>query len=308
MQPAPLYEDVADAPPGGAAHWLTTGDGTRIRVGHWAPEGARGTVLMFPGRTEYIEKYGRVAGHFSRAGLALMAVDWRGQGLSARLTGDPNSGYVVAFRDYQQDVAAMVAAADAADLPHPRYLLGHSMGGGIGLRALMEGLEVKAAAFSAPMWGITLGTVQRPFAYGLAAAAKAVGLDHHYAPGTRAESYIENVDFDENQLTNDPDQLAWMSRQTQSHPDLALGGPSLRWLGEALRETDALAKMPSPDVPCLTLLGTDEKIVDPARIKDRMERWPGGRLEVFDGGRHEVLMETRERREKALGMIVERFG
>ena len=35
MEEAPFFEDVADGPPGGAAHWLTTEDGLRIRVGHW---------------------------------------------------------------------------------------------------------------------------------------------------------------------------------------------------------------------------------------------------------------------------------
>ena len=44
LSPAPFFEDVAGGPAGGAAHWLTTSDGTRIRVGHWRPEGeATGT-------------------------------------------------------------------------------------------------------------------------------------------------------------------------------------------------------------------------------------------------------------------------
>ncbi len=77
LSPAPLFEDVAGGPPGGAAHWLRTGDGIRIRVGHWRPEGtAHGTVFLFPGRTEYVEKYGDAAREFTRRGLAMLAVDW----------------------------------------------------------------------------------------------------------------------------------------------------------------------------------------------------------------------------------------
>lgn len=85
LDPAPLYTDIAPGPEGGQAHWAETSDGKRIRLGHWPCAGARGTVLLFPGRTEYIEKYGLCAADFARRGLATMAIDWRGQGLSDRL-------------------------------------------------------------------------------------------------------------------------------------------------------------------------------------------------------------------------------
>ncbi len=57
MQTAPLYNDISGGPEGGVAHWLTTSDGLRIRVGLWNMADAKGTVLIFPGRTEFVEKY-----------------------------------------------------------------------------------------------------------------------------------------------------------------------------------------------------------------------------------------------------------
>jgi len=56
MRPAPFYQDMAEGPENGAAHWLTTADGVQIRMGHWRTGGEKGTILLFPGRTEYIEK------------------------------------------------------------------------------------------------------------------------------------------------------------------------------------------------------------------------------------------------------------
>ena len=50
--------------------------------------------------------------------------------------------------------------------------------------------------------------------------------------------------------------------------------------------------MPSPDVPCITYLGTDEKIVHPGRIRDRMSRWSKGRLTVLNGAKHEPMMDN----------------
>ena len=292
MDQAPLFSDVADGPDGGAAWWLAARDAVRVRAGLWHRDAENGTVLLFPGRTEYIEKYGRAARHFAARGYATFAVDWRGQGLADRLTDDAMAGHVLHFPDYQHDVAAMVAAAQALELPRPWHLLAHSMGGCIGLRAVMEGLDVKSVAFSSPMWGIRMGAGVRPFAWSLAWGLRQLGLGHVYAPSTAGEHYVLSEPFVTNKLTNDRDMWDYMARQLEAHPELGIGGPSLRWLHEALREMLVLAERPSPALPCLTLLGSDEEIVDAGRIQDRMARWPGGRLEMVPGGRHETLMDT----------------
>ena len=292
MDQAPLFSDVADGPDGGAAWWLAARDAVRVRAGLWHRDAENGTVLLFPGRTEYVEKYGRAARHFAARGYATFAVDWRGQGLADRLTDDAMAGHVLHFPDYQHDVAAMVAAAQALELPRPWHLLAHSMGGCIGLRAVMEGLDVKSVVFSSPMWGIRLSAGMRPFAWSLAWGLRQLGLGHVYAPSTGAEHYVLSEPFGINKLTNDRDMWNYMAHQLEAHPKLGIGGPSLRWLHEALRETRGLAAQPSPALPCLTILGNDEEIVDAARIRDRMARWPGGRLEMVPGGRHETLMDT----------------
>jgi len=301
--PAPFFAEMADGPPGGRAWWLKADDGVRIRVGLWRAEAARGTILLFPGRTEYVEKYGRAARDLARHGLATFAIDWRGQGLADRLTGDAMSGHVLRFTDYQRDVAAMVAAARALDLPRPWYLLGHSMGGAIGLRAAMEGTDVAACVFSGPMWGIRIADLLRPLAWSLAWSGRRLGLGHFYAPGTDGGSYVLTEPFETNKLTRDREMYDHMIAHLRAHPELALGGPSLRWLHEALRETRALSRRPAPALPCLTLMGSDEDIVDAGRITARMADWPGGRLEVIPGGRHEVLMEDAATRARLFDMI-----
>ena len=62
FQPAPLNRLPGEAHSPGQAFFLRTEDGLRLRLGLWQPEGeATGTVLLFPGRTEYLEKYAPVA-------------------------------------------------------------------------------------------------------------------------------------------------------------------------------------------------------------------------------------------------------
>src|SRR5210317_780744 len=119
LNPAPLYTDVSPAPLSGAAYWVTTEDGIRIRVGAWVPDDAKATVLLFPGRTEYIEKYAPVAGDLARRGYATITIDWRGQGLADRMLDDPRIGHVHIFEDYQLDVETLMFAVAELDLPEP---------------------------------------------------------------------------------------------------------------------------------------------------------------------------------------------
>ncbi len=291
---APFHAELADGPEAGRAIWMTADDGVRLRLALWPVDRASGTVLLFPGRTEYIEKYGRAARDLNARGLSVIAIDWRGQGLSDRLLPDKLSGHVRRFSDYQRDVAAMLTAAREAGLAEPYTLIGHSMGGCIGLRALKDGLPVKAAAFSAPMWGIAMSAAMRPLAWGLSWAARRVLQGHRYAPGTSGTAYPLSVDLAENMLTRDPEMFEYMRAQVSAHPELALGGPSLTWLSEALMECRALAALPSPDLPCITHLGSLERIVDPAPVHERMARWPKGTLVIAETAEHEIMMERAE--------------
>ena len=295
--PAPYFADVAEAPEGAHVHWLTASDGVRIRAAFWRG-GSKGTVLLFPGRTEYIEKYGPAAAELAARGYAMLTVDWRGQGLADRPLADRATGHVGLFQDYQKDVSALLDLACRAALPQPLFLIAHSMGGAIGLRALYHGLPVRAAVFSAPMWGIRLHPAVRPVAWALSSASRGLGQGHQYAPGTSATTYVAEAPFADNVLTTDPAMYAFMQRQLRQHPELALGGPSLHWLNEALRECLELRRRPAPDLPCLAVLGAQERVVDPRPIHGRMAHWPKGRLEIIPGAEHEVMMEkpaTRKR-------------
>lgn len=294
---------------GGRAVWCRTRDGLRLRLGVWpqAPGQMRGTVLLFPGRTEYLEKYGVTASALAGRGLSTLAIDWRGQGLADRLLRDRNIGHVDRFGDYQNDVAAMTDAADRLALPGPRYLLAHSMGGAIGLRALLNGLPVRAACFTAPMWGIAMHPLVRLLARLLSAPRHLGGLGRFYAPGTGPLSYVTVTDFEDNLLTSDPGMYRMLQRQITDHPDLTLGGPSLTWVGEALAEARALSRSAPPDLPALTLLGGNERIIDADAVRQIMAQWHRGTLQDFPGAEHEILMETAPLRTVAIDRAVALF-
>lgn len=287
---APFFADVADAPAPAQVNWAYAEDGTRLRIALW-PTGPKGMISIFPGRTEVIEKYGRVVTDLLRHGYGASVIDWRGQGLSDRLPNRPLLGDIADFALYQRDVATYRTAIDAFAPNAPRFVLAHSMGGCIALRALLDGFPARAASFSAPMWGLPLTSFTRHGVVTITAALRLAKRDLREVPGAGIEFRLWENPFDNNELTTDRDTYTWMQNQLHAHPDLRLGAPSLRWLVAALGETTALAKFQPPKIPAYCGLGTREAIVSSTAISERMSEWPDGHLQVFDGALHELLME-----------------
>lgn len=309
MQPAPFHQLPDDPLAPAAAWWLTAEDGVQLRVAHWQSAPApRGSVLLLPGRTEYVEKYSRIAGSLSTAGYDVLSIDWRGQGMSARLQSNPRPGHVGDFADYQLDLLEMIVAATDLGLPKPWHLLSHSMGGCIALAGLHSDLPVATAVFSAPMWGINLRQMPHGVALGLAYLAGRLGRGGVAAPGSGAAgTYLLDEAFSANLLTLDATEWSLMLREAAAWPHLTIGGASYNWVGKALNECARLSRLTSPDIPALITLGGQEKIVSSAAIRDRAARWPDAELLTIDSARHEVMMCTAENKTLFLDAALAHF-
>lgn len=308
MEQAPFYSEIAEGPIGGQTFWVNTDDKIRLRVGLWQSKKTKqGTVFFLPGRTGYIERYGRIATKLSKIGLASFVIDWRGLGLSDRLVNDQSACHVGQYADYQHDVNAMLEAAKNLDLPKPWYLIGNSMGACIGLRAMAEGLKVTACAFIAPMWGINLSPVQYHAATAISWAAQAIGKESAYAPGYNGQNYVVKTAFADNTMTNDENMYRYWTQQAHAQPDLLIGGPTMGWLFQSLKECKSLSTLRSPNIPCIVFRGDDDVDVDIQAIKDRMANWPNGRFEQIPNAKHDVLNEIPEIREDVLSKILDLF-
>jgi hypothetical protein len=138
---------------------LKTPDGVGLRFARWEPPaGRRGTVCIFPGRTEWIEKYFETVRDLRARGFAVAALDWRCQGLSDRRFGDRHKGYVRSFAEYDVDLETFMREIVLPDCPPPFFALGHSMGATVLIRAVSRGHRwFDRMVLSAPMIAVAVG-------------------------------------------------------------------------------------------------------------------------------------------------------
>lgn len=120
-------------------------DGRTLRRRNWPLPTATGAVLLVHGLGEHSGRYRHVAAWFNARGYDVRSYDQRGHGLSEGARGG------IRHADDLLDDLAAVYAAYAADAPAPPLLLGHSMGGLVAARAVLDGrLQPPAMVLSSP--------------------------------------------------------------------------------------------------------------------------------------------------------------
>jgi lysophospholipase len=283
-------------PPGAAVAWLTTADGVRLRAARFpAPGGTapRGTVCLFQGRTEFIEKYFETIGDLRGRGFAVATLDWRGQGLSQRRYRNRRRGHVGNFNDFQRDLDAFMQDFALPEFPPPFYALAHSMGGAILLHALRRRpLWFERVALSAPMIGLP-GKAAGPLAEAFASVSVALGFGFAFVPGASRYDAL-HAGFEGNPLTGDPRRFARLVALYRAAPELFIGAPTLGWVRAAYRAMTSLQEpRTAADITLPTLIvaaGADRVVANPPLLA-LARRLRTGHVITLDGARHEILME-----------------
>lgn len=280
-------------------------DGWPLRRFDWPASGiGRGSILFLGGRGDIVEKYLELFAHWHQKGWSVTWFDWRGQSGSGRLTPNPSVGHIDDFATYAADFAAFHADW-VQRTPGPHVVMGHSMGGHLVLRGLVEGAARPAAAvLVAPMLGL-----KTAFGAGLGERiARLMGrIGDAARPAWKGNEKPGALETRQALLTHDPDryedEIFWQS----AHPALVTGPPSWRWVAEAFRSTRLLrtdSRLPTMAVPVLMLVPMADKLVDAGAALAVSQKLPDVEVLCFgDEAAHEVLREVDGVRNRAIAAI-----
>ena len=284
-----------------ATAMLQTPDGALLRYARWAPPpGRKGTVCLFQGRAEFIEKYFEVVRDLRARGFAVATLDWRGQGLSERALNDRFRGHVSSFADYAVDLETFMREVVLPDCPPPLFALAHSMGAAVLIQAVAKGHRwFDRIVLTAPM----LRLAQRRMlgmAPGLARIMRGLGRGGGYIPGGSAE-VLSMRPFVGNPLTSDPVRYARTQAVLETEPTLGLGSPTIAWADSAFR---VMAQMRPTSFPArirqpilIVAAGQDQLVSTPA-IETFAIHLRAGSHVVVPGAEHEIMMEQDRMRQQ----------
>ncbi|MBN8996221.1 MAG: alpha/beta hydrolase [Rhizobiales bacterium] len=289
--------DSNPVPDGAVVGSILASDGARLRVAHWRPvpgSPPRGTVCLFQGRAEAIEKYFEVIGELRQRGYAVATLDWRGQGGSERPLANPMKGHVDSFTQYDRDLDAFMEQVALPDCPPPHFALAHSTGALICLRAAHDGrARFARAVLVAPLFGIAPTRPSPEVGHKVAAFLTAFGLGEISVPERNAPPIIK-LPFEGNVLTSDERRFLRNQAIFAEHPQIMIGPPTFSWLyaaGRAMQEANEAEYGLAVRVPILVLTAALDRVVSLKAIESVSAELRTGAQVVVAGSRHEMLME-----------------
>ena len=290
-------------PLGAAVGFLKGRGGMKLRFARWrsALKERHGTVCVFPGRTEFIEKYFEVVGELRRRGFAVAVLDWEGQGGSSRLLRNPLKGHVKDFTRYEHDLALFMSEVVLPDCPPPYYALGHSMGATVLLNAATDKSSwFSRMVLSAPMVRL-VGLPMSQAAVGrLMSAASLCGFARNMVPGGMKE-YLASQTFEGNLFTSDRERFFRNLSVVKAAPELAVGPPTVGWVRSAITAMAAIADERFPTrlrVPVLMLAAGEDRIASSKAVEELSLRLKVGSQILLRGARHEIMQERDAIREQ----------
>lgn len=290
-----------ELPDGMVAGSIMAADGTVLRYATCpGPRVGRGTVCIFQGRGDFIERYFETIRDLQARGFDVAILDWRNQGGSDRRLSDPNRVHIRSFREYDMDLAAFMNEVVLPDCRPPFMALGHSTGAAVLLRALKRHTWFERAVLSAPLIDIAPVGLPRPLVRFVSRLMTWMGLGKLYLPG-RPRRPMAAADFEGNWVSSDRARYMRDCRTLADAPHLGIGGPTFGWLNAAFGAMAELARHSRSTTlraPVLIIAAGDDRLASSEASRQFARRVPGVAAVTIAGARHEPLMERDEFREQ----------
>lgn len=290
---APIIEVPENPIPEGLeAFFVAADDGATLRVATYAHPNPRGTFLVHPGWSEFLEKYIEVAEELHGRGFNVVLVDPRGQGYSQKWVDGDERGLITDFRRFVRDLSTTTGIA-RQKFEGPHFILAHSMGGLITLEWLVEGhgRHLAGAILNAPMTGLFTDPFKRAIVRGVVRLGVWMGFRTKRLFGVPNHS----MNFETNNLTQDRRRHDRFRQLQLKAPDAVSGPPRFAWLNAGLaaiwrvRRERALTRL---SLPILLVSPDADETVDPESHVEMAAQSEMIELVQVPDARHELLMEA----------------
>ena len=262
-------------------------------------------ILISSGRTEAAIKYKELIFDLFNNGYSVYIHDHRGQGLSGRMTEDPQMGYIDTFQFYIDDMKSFYENYLKPKNHKKTYLLAHSMGGAIGMTYLEQNPnDFNAAAFSSPMLGF------KPPA---CAVVKVLdGEKPKYAIG-ESEYKDDKTTFKGNTLTGSEVRYDRMIDAFAKVPKTKLGGATYHWIHKSCQQYDYIfSNIDKIKTPFILFSAENEQIVNPfshQRFIDAAQKLGKDCIAYeVENAQHELLIEKDEQRIETINEVLDFFS
>ena len=261
---------------------FTLADGRRLCLHEWPRAGAAAGVLIVHGLGEHAGRYAALARWFNARGYAVRAYDQRGHG------GSPGRRGALSRPLELVDDLAEVFADTQAVLGAPPLLLGHSMGGLVALRAVLDGrLAPRALVLSSPALRTWTPAWERALSARLARVLPNLPLRSGlpFAALSHDPQVVERY-------RRDPLRSGWITPRLAQF--IFEGGDY------------CIARAPRLAVPTLLLVAGADRLVDPGGSRDFAARArASGQLtvRVFNALCHELFNEAEPGRSQVLAQL-----
>lgn len=262
----------------------------------------KAAILISSGRTEAAIKYKELIFDLYNNGYSIYIHDHRGQGLSGRMTEDPEMGYVDEFQYYIDDMNFFYEKYLKPNKHEKVFLLAHSMGGAIGMTYLEQHPDdFEAAAFSSPMLGLKPPTCT--------AIKLFAGKVPKYAMG-ETKYHDDKVAFKDNKLTGCEIRYNRMNKAFAKVPKAKLGGVSNQWVYKSCQQFKYLfSNIEKIRTPFILFSAQNDQIIDVHAHQKFIEKATklnkNCKAFVIDNAGHELLIEKDEQRIETLTELLD---
>jgi lysophospholipase len=218
------------------------------------------------------------------------------------------AGYVDHYQDYVDDFGTFMNEVVLKDAPAEVHVLGHSMGGLIAsIYSIQHPGVIRSMALSAPMYEPNLGKYSECMALTIAGFMKLIGRETDIAPGRSLDEWKNP--FDGNHVTHSAARYGYAQEFLYAHPDEAIGGPTYRWVQEAILGGRWVRKHAESFLtPVRILQDEDEEVVVSSFENQVCKKAKSCEIQVIDGAKHEMLMESDAQRNRAISLALDWFG